>query len=103
MVTRFVASLRTDNSPQRKEARPLSHADIRFIQHLDSSAHGLVRRWLLIGYFFIEWIPPSQFNTTPVSLSLSHTHMGAHRALNFAVVESVRLCDIIRRLEILIA
>jgi hypothetical protein len=26
MVTRFAASLRTDNSPQRKEARPLSHA-----------------------------------------------------------------------------
>jgi hypothetical protein len=26
MVTRFAASLRTANSPQRKEARPLSHA-----------------------------------------------------------------------------
>ena len=26
MVTRFAASLRTDNSPQPKEARPLSHA-----------------------------------------------------------------------------
>jgi hypothetical protein len=26
MVTRFAASLRTGNSPQRKEARPLSHA-----------------------------------------------------------------------------
>jgi hypothetical protein len=26
MVTRFAASPRTDNSPQRKEARPLSHA-----------------------------------------------------------------------------
>jgi hypothetical protein len=26
IVTRFVASLRTDNCPQRKEARPLSHA-----------------------------------------------------------------------------
>jgi hypothetical protein len=29
----------------------VSRADIRLIQHLDSSAHGLVRRRLLIGYF----------------------------------------------------
>jgi hypothetical protein len=41
MVTRFAASLRlrTDNSPQRKEAQPtVSRSDIRLIQHLDSSA-----------------------------------------------------------------
>jgi hypothetical protein len=54
MGTRFAASLRTDNSPQRKEARPLSH------QHLDSSALGLVRRWLLIGCFPLLCNPPSQ-------------------------------------------
>jgi hypothetical protein len=32
--------------------------DIRLIQHLDSSAHGLVRRWRLIGYFPIHFIIP---------------------------------------------
>jgi hypothetical protein len=32
----------------------VSRSDIRFIQHLESSAHGLVRRWLLIGYFPIR-------------------------------------------------
>jgi hypothetical protein len=59
MVTRFLASLRTDNSPQRKEAQPrsVSRSDIRLIQHLDSSALGLVRRWLLIGYFPIHLLP----------------------------------------------
>jgi hypothetical protein len=34
--------------------RKLNHfltPDIRSIQHFDSSAHGLVRRWLFIGYF----------------------------------------------------
>jgi hypothetical protein len=29
----------------------VSRSDIRSIQHFDSSAHGLVRRWLFIGYF----------------------------------------------------
>jgi hypothetical protein len=29
----------------------VSRSDIRLIQHLDSSAHGLVRRWRLIGKF----------------------------------------------------
>jgi hypothetical protein len=38
MVTRFAASLRTDISPQPKEAQPLSQLDIRLIQHFDSSA-----------------------------------------------------------------
>ena len=38
MVTRFLAPLRTDNSPQPKEAQPLSQLDTRSIQHFDSSA-----------------------------------------------------------------
>jgi hypothetical protein len=38
MVTRSLASLRTDNCPQPKEAQPLSQLDIRSIYHLDSSA-----------------------------------------------------------------
>jgi serine/threonine protein kinase len=29
----------------------VSRSDTRLIQHLDSSAHGFVRRWLLTGYF----------------------------------------------------
>jgi hypothetical protein len=29
----------------------VSRSDIRLIQYLDSSALGLARRWLLIGYF----------------------------------------------------
>jgi hypothetical protein len=29
----------------------VSRSDIRLIQYLDSSAHSLVRRWRLIGYF----------------------------------------------------
>jgi hypothetical protein len=53
MVTRFLAYLRTDNSPQPKEAQPMSHAhDIRLIQHFDSSAHGLVRSYLFIGTLY---------------------------------------------------
>jgi hypothetical protein len=32
----------------------VSRFDIRLIQHFDSSALGLVRRWLLIGYFPIH-------------------------------------------------
>jgi hypothetical protein len=35
-----------------------SRSDIRLIQYLDSSAHGLVRRWLLIGCFPIHLNPP---------------------------------------------
>jgi hypothetical protein len=34
----------------------VSCSDIRLIQHLDSSGHGLVRRWRLIGYF--PTLPP---------------------------------------------
>jgi ankyrin repeat protein len=40
MVTRFAASLRTDNSPQPKEAQltTVSRSNIRLNQHFDSSA-----------------------------------------------------------------
>jgi hypothetical protein len=37
----------------------VSRSDVRLIQYLDSSAHGLVRRWLLIGYFPIHLSPPT--------------------------------------------
>jgi hypothetical protein len=45
-VTRFAASRTTVRSP-----RKLNHSLtlIRLIQYFDSSAHGLVRRWLLTG------------------------------------------------------
>jgi hypothetical protein len=49
MVTRFAASLRTDARTTVRSPSKLDHcltlSDIRLIQHLDSSAHGLVRRW----------------------------------------------------------
>jgi hypothetical protein len=57
MVTRFLASLRTDNRPQRKEARPLSHALTSDGYNSVTPRHGLVRRWLLIGYFPIHLLP----------------------------------------------
>jgi hypothetical protein len=59
MVTRFAASLPTDICPAAKESSTTaSRSDIRKIQYLDSSAHGLVRRWRLIGYFPIHLLPP---------------------------------------------
>ena len=36
----------------------VSRSDVRLIQYLDSSALGLVRSWLLIGYFLILYYPP---------------------------------------------
>ena len=44
----------------RGSSTPVSRSDIRLIQHLDSSAHGLVRRWRLIGYFPIHLFPPAE-------------------------------------------
>ena len=41
----------------------VSRSDIRFIQHLDSSALGLARRWLLIGHFLILYYPHTPFLT----------------------------------------
>jgi hypothetical protein len=59
------ASLRTDNSPQRKEAQPLvSRSDIRLVQYLDSSALGLVRRWPL------DWRFPYPLSTPARRLSV---------------------------------
>ena len=37
----------------------VSRSDIRLIQYLDSSALGLVRRWLLIGYSPTHLLPPA--------------------------------------------
>jgi hypothetical protein len=44
----------------------VSRSDIRLIQHFDSSALGLVRRWLLIGYFPIHLPPPHPGQSTAV-------------------------------------
>jgi hypothetical protein len=46
-------------SAAKGSSTTVSRSDIRLIQHLDSSAHGLVRRKLLIGYF------PIHLLTTP--------------------------------------
>jgi hypothetical protein len=52
-LTRFAASLRYGQRSSAKgsstTSRCVSRSDIRLIQDLDSSAHGLVRRWRLIG------------------------------------------------------
>ena len=56
MVTRFAASLRTNNSPQPKETQPrFSRSDFRLIRLLayDSSAHLMVRRRQLTANFLI--------------------------------------------------
>jgi hypothetical protein len=48
-----VRSLSThgQQSAAKGSSTTVSRSEIRLIQHLDSSAHGLVRRWRLIGYF----------------------------------------------------
>jgi hypothetical protein len=46
-------------SAAKGSSTAVSRSDIRLIQHLDSSAHGLVRRWRLIGYFPIHLLPPT--------------------------------------------
>jgi hypothetical protein len=45
-------------SAAKGSSTTVSRSDIRLIQHLDSSALGLVRRWRLIGYFPIHLLPP---------------------------------------------
>jgi hypothetical protein len=44
-------------SAAKGSSTTVSRSDIRLIQNLDSSAHGLVRRWLLIGYSPILYYP----------------------------------------------
>jgi hypothetical protein len=41
-------------SAAKESSTTVSRSDTLLIQHLDSSAHGLLRRWLLIGYFPIQ-------------------------------------------------
>jgi hypothetical protein len=49
---------RTTARSPRKLNHGLTRSDIRLMQYFDSSAHGLVRRWLLIGYSLIHLLPP---------------------------------------------
>jgi hypothetical protein len=50
----------------------VSRSDTRLIQHLDFSAHGLVRRWRLIGYFPILYYPRFQLECLQCVVHLSH-------------------------------
>jgi hypothetical protein len=71
---------RTTVRSERKlgSSTTVSRSDIRLIQYLDSSALGLVRRWLLIGYFpthtyyplhpHAAQLPPSALPAPPVPL-----------------------------------
>ena len=43
----------------------VSRSDIRVSQHFDLSAHGLVRRWLLIGFLLIHLLPSLITTTAP--------------------------------------
>jgi hypothetical protein len=51
-------STHEQQSAAKGSSTTVSRSDIRLIQHFDSSALGSVRRWLLIGYFPISYIPP---------------------------------------------
>jgi hypothetical protein len=60
-VSQLVAApVRTPHHGQQSAAKgsSVSRSDIRLLQYLDSSAHGLVRRWRLIGHFPIHLLPP---------------------------------------------
>jgi hypothetical protein len=46
----------------------LSRSDNRLIKHFDSSAHGLVRRWRLIGYFPSLYNPPQHLRRVSESV-----------------------------------
>jgi hypothetical protein len=58
---------RTTDRSLRKLETTVSRSDIRLIQHLDSSALGLVRRWRLIGYSlsYGRWWPWHPRRTCP--------------------------------------
>jgi hypothetical protein len=90
-------------SAAKGSSTTVSRSDTRLIQYLDSSAHGLVRRWLLIGYFPTHLLPltclnlfePSapwsdglmvrKWSTVPISLSYTTPHLRqAHEALQHA-------------------
>jgi hypothetical protein len=47
-------------SAAKGSSTTVSRSDIRLIQRFDFSAHGLVRRWLLIGYFLIHLLLPAR-------------------------------------------
>ena len=57
-------------------------APLKLIQYLDSSALGLVRRWLLIGYFPIHLLPPlcvkptRRYTSVPVPILTHNARCG---------------------------
>ena len=71
-------------SPTVRSSTPVSRSDIRLIQYLDSSVHGLARRWRLTGYFPILYYPEATTPTTPPRLAFDprpthiHVHTRAH-------------------------
>jgi hypothetical protein len=82
-----VAPCRTRPPPPRlsKQSQPLSRAalnNIRLTQHFDSSALGLVSRWLLIGYFPFphHYLTPTYICLTSPALRWS-TQARQHRDL----------------------
>ena len=58
-------------SAAKGSSTTVSRSDIRLIQHLDSSALGLVRRWRLIGYFLILYYPFTRLTTTSAHMFIT--------------------------------
>jgi hypothetical protein len=69
-------STHEQRSAAKGSSTTVSRSDIRLIQHLDSSALGLVRRWRLVGYFPTHVVergctPPARGATTGAPHQLS--------------------------------
>jgi hypothetical protein len=61
-------------SASQGSSTTVSHSDIRLTQHLDSSAHGLVRRRRLIGYSPRVYSPHPLITPATVLLSCLQSH-----------------------------
>jgi hypothetical protein len=60
-------STRGQRSAAQGSSTTVSRSDIRLIQYSDSSAHGLVRRWRLTGYFPIQHLLAPSHPTRPLT------------------------------------
>jgi hypothetical protein len=90
MVTRFAASLRTDNCPQPKEARPLSHA-------LTSDSNNIWTPAVALNWLFphplIAQQPHEVLTTTPgliIHAYLDPRHPGMYPAADRATARYAR-------------
>jgi hypothetical protein len=73
-------------SAAKGSSTTVSRSDIRLIQHFDSSALGLVRRWRLIGYF-----PNHLLLLIPMLYARTRTHARTYR---YTVVHHYRYAHV---------